>query len=220
MGKLKDQLFSGFSGRIGNLVFYQVNGETLVRRKPGKRTTPTTTLQNYHQEAFGLVLQFLAPLKRELKIGFGEFEKGAKRGIDRAKSWMLKNAILPTNGIPKVIPEKVKVSAGDLTPAKDCVFTKLEPNRIRIQWEANSWDGSARDSDKAFVVVYDIKQQRVCSILGAVYRKDGGQILDIPWSMGSGNPASSETYLYFSFYAEKSSGTVFSDSVCLGKVED
>lgn len=218
MGKLTNEFFNGFSGKIGNLLFYQVRGETLVRRKPGKRNSPTTMLQTYHQQAFALVLQFLSPMKNELKIGFGEFEKGAKRGIDRAKSLMLKNAILPADGVPIVVPEKVKVSSGDLTPVKGGLFTKLEDGKFRIDWEQNSWDGSARDSDKTFVVVYDSKERRVFSVQGAAYRRDGRQLVEMPWTMEPSEAGTSEVFLYFSFYADRGNSTVFSDSVCLGKL--
>lgn len=218
MGKLTDNLFSGFSGRIGNVLFYQVNGQTFVRKKPGARTSPTTRLQTYHQAAFALVQKFLSPVSKELEIGFGEFRKGAKRGIDRAKSLMLKNAVLPTEGVPVLLPEKMIVSSGDLTPPQGGICTKLESGKYSIQWVQNSWVGSARDSDKSFVVVYDTLACRVFSVQGARYRKDKSQLVELPWSLSNTGPSGSGVYLYFSFYSERKGKKVFSDSVCLGQL--
>lgn len=215
MGKVTDGLLGGISGKVGNLVFYQVNGQTLVRTKPGVGKSSTSSLQNYHQQSFALAQEFLAPLKKELAIGFGAFKIGTKRGIDRAKSILLKNAIYPSEGIPVLQPTKVQVSSGDLTGMSGGILTEMAPLHFRIDWTVNSWDGSARDEDKTFVVVYDTKERRVFSIQGASYRKDGYQELQLPW--GSINENSS-IYIYFSFYSERSGKTEFSDSQCLGRI--
>lgn len=216
MGKVTDGLLGGISGKVGNLVFYQVNGETLIRTKPGAATGSNSSLQTYHQKAFALAQDFLSPLKKEIAIGFGAYKIGTKRGIDRAKSLLLKNAIYPMDGIPVLQPEKVLVSSGDLTEARGALLTMMEPGRFRIEWTVNSWDGSARDGDKTFVVIYDTVEPRVFSIQGARYRKDGFQELEFPWTIVG---ASSSVYIYFSFYAERTGKTEFSDSVCVGRIE-
>lgn len=215
MGKVTDGLLGGISGKVGNLVFYQVNGQTLVRTKPGVGTGISSSLQNYHQQSFALAQEFVSPLKKELAIGFGTFKIGTKRGIDRAKSLILKNAIYPTEGVPVLQPQKALVSSGDLTGVSGALLTETEPGQFRIEWTVNSWDGSARDGDKTFVVVYDTVEPRVFSIQGASYRKDGYQEVQLPW--GSINE-SAAVYVYFSFYSERSGKTEFSDSVCLGRI--
>ncbi|MEB2778487.1 DUF6266 family protein [Algoriphagus sp. D3-2-R+10] len=218
MGKVTDDLHSGFSGKVGNLIFYQVNGQTLIRTKPGQRTGNTTPLQTYHQEAFALVQQFLSPLKKELAIGFDAYRKGAKRGIDRAKSLMLKNAIYPLDGAPVLQPEKMLVSSGDLTGVRDAFLTDLGSGKFTIEWTSNSWDGSARDSDMTFVVVYDTVHQRVFSVQGLRYRKDGYQEIQLPWLTFDSGTEVPGVYVFFSFYSERSEKSMFSDSICLGKI--
>ncbi|MFC5623624.1 DUF6266 family protein [Algoriphagus winogradskyi] len=215
MGKVTDGLLSGISGKVGNLVFYQVNGETLIRTKPGVGGGSSSPLQTYHQKAFSLVQEFLSPVKKEIAIGFAAYKIGTKRGIDRAKSLLLKNAIYPIEGIPVLQPEKVLVSSGDLTAVSGAVLTTTEPGRFRIEWRVNSWDGSARDGDKTFVVLYDTEEPRVFSIQGEGYRKDGFQEVQFPWVSIEG----AAVYVYFSFYSERSGKTEFSDSVCLGRIE-
>lgn len=216
MGKVTDGLLGGISGKVGNLVFYQVNGETLIRTKPGAGGGSSSSLQTYHQQAFALAQDFLSPLKKEIAIGFAAYKKGSKRGIDRAKSLLLKNAIYPIEGIPVLQPDKVLVSSGDLTGVRGALLTMTEPGKFRIEWTVNSWDGSARDGDKTFVVIYDTVEPRVFSIQGGRYRKDGFHELELPWTIVG---ASSSVYVYFSFYAERSGKIEFSDSVCLGRIE-
>ena len=216
MGKVTDGLLGGISGKVGNLVFYQVNGETLIRTKPGIGAGINSSLQTYHQKAFALAQDFLSPVKKEIAIGFGAFKIGTKRGIDRAKSLLLKNAIYPMDGIPVLQPEKVLVSSGDLTGVSGALFTEIESGKFRIEWTVNSWDGSARDGDKTFVVIYDTREPRVFSILGESYRKDGYQEVQLPWASLGKHAA---IYVYFSFYSERSGKTMFSDSVCLGRIE-
>ncbi|PZX49967.1 hypothetical protein LV84_04157 [Algoriphagus ratkowskyi] len=215
MARVTDGLLGGISGKIGNLVFYQVNGQTLVRTKPAGGRSSTSSLQSYHQQAFALAQEFLSPLKMELAIGFVAFKIGTKRGIDRAKSLLLKNAIYPSEGIPVMHPTKAQVSSGDLTGASGAVFSASRPDQFRIEWTINSWDGSARDEDKTFVVVYDTMDLRVFSIQGGSYRKDGYQEVQVPWSSINENAA---VYVYFSFYSERSGKIEFSDSVCLGRI--
>lgn len=216
MGKVTDGLLGGISGKVGNLVFYQVNGETLIRTRPGATSGSSSPLQNYHQKAFALAQEFLSPLKKELAIGFGAFKIGAKRGIDRAKSLLLKNAIYPNEGVPLLQPEKVQISAGDLSGVEGATFFRIEANRFGIEWTPNSWEGSAREGDQSFLVVYDTVEARVFSLKGASYRKDGFQEFEIPWPSSNPQP---NTYVYFSFYTERSSKVEFSDSICLGKLE-
>lgn len=215
MGKVTEGLLGGISGKVGNLVFYQVNGQTLVRTKPGVGMGTTSSLQNYHQQAFALAQEFLSPLKKEIAIGFGAFKTGTKRGIDRAKSLLLKNAIYPSEGLPLLQPQKVLVSSGDLTGVSGALFTEIESGKFRIEWRVNSWDGSARDGDKTFVVIYDTSEPRVFSIQGEGYRKDGFQDVQLPWS----SIEDAAVYVYFSFYSERSGKIEFSDSVCLGRIE-
>ncbi len=159
--------------------------------------------------------EFLSPLKKELAIGFCAFKIGTKRGIDRAKSLILKNAIYPTEGIPVLQPQKAQVSSGDLTGVSGASLTETERLQFRIEWTVNSWDGSARDADKTFVVVYDTVEPRVFSIQGAGYRKDGYQEVQLPWASINERAA---VYVYFSFYSERSGKMEFSDSVCLGRI--
>ncbi len=214
MGKATDGVLGRISGKVGNLVFYQVNGETLVRVKPGKKGG-RSALQNYNQQAFALVQGFLSPMKRELADGFAAFKIGTKRGIDRAKSLMLRNGIYPQDGVPVLRPHKAMVSSGDLTGVEDGHLGGLEQGSFHIKWAPNSWDGSARDADKSFVVVYDTGAQRVFSVKGEAYRKQGCQVIELPWkSMGEGG-----VFVYFAFYSERSAKDIFSDSVCLGKLE-
>ncbi|MBN7816264.1 DUF6266 family protein [Algoriphagus pacificus] len=215
MGKVTDGLLGGISGKVGNLVFYQVNGETIVRSKQGARSGTSSSLQSYHQQAFALAQEFLSPLKKEIAVGFGAYKIGTKRGIDRAKSLLLKNAIYPTDGVPVLQPGKVLISSGDLTGVSGGLLTEISPGQFRIEWTVNSWDGSARDADKTFLVLYDTKEQRVFSIQGAAYRKEGFQEWEFPWGSRNEN---SVVYVYFSFYSDRKGKTEFSDSICLGRI--
>ncbi|REG77520.1 DUF6266 family protein [Algoriphagus antarcticus] len=218
MAKVTDELMGGFTGKVGNLLFYKVNGQTLVRTKPGASSGKITPLQTFHQKSFGLVQYFMSPIKKELAIGYAAYAKGAKRGIDRAKSLMLKNAIYPLDGEPVLLPERALVSSGELTRAKGALLSVLEAGKFRIDWEPNSWDGSARDSDKTFVVVYDTVARRVFSLQGNKYRKDGSLEVTLPWLLVTPVADASKVFVYFSFYSERSGKIAFSDSVCLGEI--
>jgi hypothetical protein len=108
MGKIENFVLGSFSGRLGNLVIYQLKGKTVVRKRPGKKENfKSSPLQRYYQDCFVLAQRFLLPIEDQLNIGFGQFSIGGKRGIHMAMSWAIKNAMQNENGTAVLIPEKI-----------------------------------------------------------------------------------------------------------------
>ncbi|WP_191321963.1 hypothetical protein [Algoriphagus aquimarinus] len=54
MGIIHSSLLGTINGSMGNLVFYQLNGKTVVRQKPGPRKKPASERQLYQQKAFSI----------------------------------------------------------------------------------------------------------------------------------------------------------------------
>jgi len=73
------------SGRVGNLIYYQMNGKTYARRAPVYKNKPTER-QKLMRENFGIVSKFGSRLLQRMK---GElFHPLATQDYNKARGWM------------------------------------------------------------------------------------------------------------------------------------
>ncbi|WP_192350301.1 DUF6266 family protein [Algoriphagus sp. Y33] len=215
MGKVTDSLLSGITGKVGNLVLYKQKGKTFIKQKATRSAEyKPSKLQLYSNRAFVEVQQFLLPIESVLAIGYERFTSGGKRGIHLAMSWALKHAVENVDGMPRLYPEKVKVCAGDLDLSSELGLMQEEEGTYSISWIAEEL-GRARHSDLCWVLIYHPLSKRYQLIDEGVYRKRG--LLQFTLNP---NINSVGAYVYVSFYRLKKNKTrMFSDSICLGKLE-
>ena len=213
MGKLESSVLGKIKGKLGNLIFYERDGQTLVRKKPDPEKRELSPLQKYHQQVFKIATSFLKPFKEELNFTMSAFEKGGKKGFHQGLSWLLRNGIVHGE-FPKVLPEKLMVSMGTLPGPENPFAARLSEDEFRISWQPNAWEGSAREGDIAYVLIYDSVRQRVAAFRKGSFRKSGSEVVKITWQMEPGE----EVWIYLSFYQEKKGALSFSNSSCLGMV--
>lgn len=213
MGKLEQTVLGKIRGRIGNIVFYELGGQTIVRKRPSSQKKELSDLQKYHQLVFSVANTFLNPLREELNFSLEAFQKGGKKGIHQGLSWLIKNGILHGEE-PEVIPNQVLVSMGSLTGPMGMGANRISDQEIEVKWEPNPWEGSARDSDFTYILIYDSNKKRVFSWKGEAYRRTGSQLIRIPWAI----EIEDQVWVYMAFYQEKNKKRTFSNSVCLGLV--
>lgn len=213
MGIIQSSMLGRITGSMGNLVFYQLNGKTVVRQKPGPRKKPASERQLYQQKAFSIGQKFVTPLRDALNFTLKKKGSSFESGTNRTLSWLIKNAIVPEEKAPVLYPERVKISKGWLV-GMDNPLAAREGASIKITWQANAWQGSAREEDRLFVIAYAPESKRVYTVYEGAYRKSGDQLIELPWS----DPELDKVYIYAAFYAEDGCVREFSDSVCLGKI--
>lgn len=211
----KSPLLENLSGKIGNLIIYQMNGKTVIRQKPDPtKKRKLSPLQLYYQRSFRVCQEFIRPLKRELDFGYQEFFDLGKRGFQLAMSWALKNALENQGNDPVLNPEKIKISRGDLTGCDGASVIRNSATQLQINWVNNSWSGSARETDRVFLVAYHRESEKVISKAEGAFRESGSEILDLPWI----NPLIGEVHVFVAFSQKKSKGLIFSESQYLGRV--
>ena len=213
MGKIEPSLLGKINGKVGNPVIYEMNGQLLVRKNPSFRENKLSDLQKYNNQVFSIANKFLMPFKAELNFTMSAFEKGGKKGFHQGLSWLLRNGIVHGE-FPKVLPEKLMVSMGTLPGPENPFAARLSEDEFRISWQPNAWEGSAREGDIAYVLIYDSVRQRVAAFRKGTFRKSGLEVVKIPWQMEPGE----EVWIYLSFYQEKKGALSFSNSSCLGMV--
>ncbi|MFC3417368.1 DUF6266 family protein [Algoriphagus hitonicola] len=103
MGNLPPKNLFFPQGKIGNLVFYSMNGKTVVRTRPSgthRNKTHPSPLQLLQREKLKTINRFLKPLKRVLDFGYQEYLTQRKKESIWPMPNLIIRAIIPS-GNPK-----------------------------------------------------------------------------------------------------------------------
>lgn len=181
MAILKEGVHGPFSGKIGSIVGYQLNGQNIIRTVPvviKRKPSPLTQINRARMKA---VSQFLRPLKQIIDFGYKNVApKGSRVGpFQTAQSHTFKHAIdYDDHTVPYVNPEKVLVFRGNHTP----------PPRLEVEREENllhlTWDAESCITVKALLIaVAYIPEEKV------VWFEEGGAKASqgaYTWNLGAG----------------------------------
>ncbi|MGK6352024.1 DUF6266 family protein [Parapedobacter sp. DT-150] len=210
MAIAKQGINGPFSGKIGSVVGYELNGQP-VMRSVGRRKRPFSELELLNQAKMKVVSKFLGPIQPFVKFGYQrEAPPGSRVGpFQLAQSYVRKNAVdLDDERIPFVNPEKVLVTKGKLEPPLNSTVER-EGNQLTIRWEQSGRGGL---TDRLVVLLYDGNMFRYFQELGAE-RREGVDILEVQQLRAKTNPI----HVYAAFR-----NTMFdeiSDSVYCGVIE-
>lgn len=137
MAILKEGINGPFSGKVGSIVGYQLNGQTIIRGLPSNVKGKPTELALINRGKMKAVSKFLTPLKPVIKFGYKYLAPAGSRvgPFQTAQSYHFKNAIdFDENTVPYVNPEKALMFRGDLTPLQN-VEVKRENDILEFNWD-------------------------------------------------------------------------------------
>jgi hypothetical protein len=160
MARVANTLLNGIQGTMGDMIFYQINGVTYTRRKPGRRTNAQkkrmkkSPLNERSQGMFAMVQQYLKTLRRAIAFGYQEHTVGASLPYHACVSYTRKNCFALDGRDYRIDPALIKVSCGSLMPPEGAKAEKVGEG-ILFTWRNNSWISSARPWDQAFIVIHD-----------------------------------------------------------------
>lgn len=203
-------------GEIGTLVFYTLNGKTVVRSKPGsnhKNKNNPSPLQLIQREKLKTINAFLKPIKRALDFGFQEFLTQSKKGMHCAYSEINTKGYNHTRE-SKIDPAFLRVSKGNLLGPENPQVHRAS-NSIEITWSDNSTEGKAQPTDEAFVLCYCPEEAKYIWTEKSVRRKSGQATIELDEVKSS---MTWHVYLAFSQMNIKTKNYILSDSVYLGLV--
>jgi hypothetical protein len=143
MGRSKDALFGGFSGRLGNVVGCYRYGRYYLRTLPERVNQPDTPAQLAQRMRFRLVQEYLSPFRGFLKFGFTACATG-RSAYSAAMSYNLRHAIAGEYPGLAVDPQHVLLSRGTL-PAAEGVALAVDNGKLKFSWTAQG-DADARDN--------------------------------------------------------------------------
>jgi hypothetical protein len=154
MAKFTQGINGPFYGKVGTVVGYMWKGIPVMRALPTTRTKPFTPKELNQQAKFRLMNWFLRPLKDLLKVTFAHLA-GQMSSFNKAFSYNIKNGISGVGADLAIDYTMVLISRGDLPKAESGAVRSPSPGILEFNWNDNSGKGKARNTDKAFVAVFE-----------------------------------------------------------------
>lgn len=178
MGSLKEGVFGGFLGRVGNVVGSKWKDIYYIKSRPAIYNDAKTKSQLKQRGRFSVVMEFMKTITPFIRIGFQSHASGRLTAFNSAMSYNMKNAVqVASQGVELDYPN-VLVSRGDLDAATGIQAEVIE-GELRVSWDAGL-SGSARTDDIPIMVVHNRAKKESLYTLNAGKRGDETVILPLP----------------------------------------
>lgn len=193
MGKVKNGLHGTFTGKVGNMVYYVLNGEN-VCREIGENLKPPTEKQLKTRAEIKMVSEFLSSLSAFIKVGFNPEALGVGHnphniGMKYNRNYIIKG----TYPNLEIAYDKVVVSRGFLKPVKNFVAVQTA-DFIKYSWETNPQMAWPESTDQVMMLAYFVESKKIVYKLFGNSRLSGSDELQIPESLVG---EQMETYISF-----------------------
>ncbi|RZM18885.1 MAG: hypothetical protein EOO88_39585 [Pedobacter sp.] len=195
-------------GRIGNMVYYDLNGQN-VGRQIGRITTPPTENQLRNWEVMKLVPAFLKSVLEFINLGFSIEQLGTTSNSYNV-AMKLNVTQIVTGDYPNLYIDysKVILSKGILKPAQNPT-AEMEAEAIRFSWDTNPQMPWEESTDQVMMLAYFPEQKKVFYTLFGKDRIAGNDSLPIPDDL-----LDQPVYTYISFVA--ANRRKLADSIFIG----
>ena len=210
MGKIKQGILGGLSGKVGNVIGANWKGIDYLRIKPSSVANPRTPGQVDQRSKFSTVLRFLQPMTDFLKVTFRQYASGMTQ-FNAAMSYNLNNAVTGVFPDFAIDYPNALVSRGNLTTPADGAATSTTAAELDLTWTDNSGTGSAMATDKALIVAINAVRGEAVFTTAGPARSAGSALLNLPVEYSGEN-----LEVYLGFISED--GSKVSNSVYLGSV--
>lgn len=173
MAILSKSAYGHPNGKIGNMVFYMLNGQA-VCRLIGKQGKPSTKqLANY--QAMKVTMDLVRPMKEFIANSFELEARGTvKNAHNLAVSYNKRQALTGEYPNIRVDFSKVMLSYGELPGARDFRISKIEDG-LTLSWNPESYMGGHDLDDILMIQLYYPLRKRGKSLLNAS-RRDSGKL--------------------------------------------
>jgi len=164
-------MFGGFTGRLGNVVGYTLNGKP-VARTIGTITKPPTIPQMAVRQRMGLVTKVLSNMLGFINVGFELAVIGTSRNpYNEATSDNFKLATIGEYPDITLDYSKLLVSKGNLPPAENAVVNIL-PDGIEFTWTVPADIDWNSYNDRSMLLIYYPESGEMIYILSGAQRRE------------------------------------------------
>ncbi len=195
----------GSSGRVGNIITYQMYGQSYMRSLPGQYNDKKSEKQLAQRQKMQLVNGFLGPYTDVLRITFQQEAVGRSPYL-AAKSYNLLNAIVGEYPNQSIDYTKALVSIGSVPLPTEASVERTNEGLI-FRWHD---DGKGNSSDTIMVIATLQGQNSTYFKQTGVERCDEAYL----WRVGEVSNEKYDVWLVFRDYKERG----FSNSLWLGLI--
>lgn len=167
---------NNIKGAIGNLIFYESQGQMLVRTKPSRVKNPQTPAQQQHRMRFAAASRFLKPFRDVVNETFTTFA-GKKNGYSAAMSYNMAFAMKGAYPDVAIDHNLTMISYGNAVLPKGLSLGK-NGDFFELKWETATAEG-AHAHDRVILVLCGNNWHRALQLDGAE-RKAGSCMFKIP----------------------------------------
>lgn len=164
MAILNDGINGGFTGKVGTVVGYQLNGKWVIRSLPKssiKNRVGTSKQQNCRHK-FVQMQHFLSRVLGFIRVGFNlEARAGQMSAHNAAKSY---NMIHAFDDAGTIDYSKVRLTQGIL-PGPQNAAVQVSPKGLRFTWENSYEENTERAYDQVMLMAFNGKK-RACMLSG------------------------------------------------------
>lgn len=204
MGKIKQGILGGFSGKVANVVGSSWKGIAVMKSLPLSVANPKTAAQILQRNRFKLLVGFaatmLSTIVKPLWDRFAQKMSGFNDFVSNNFDIFFDGSANPN--LTKVIISKGKMLAPTITSVQD-----TEPGEISVTFESDPSDPYALGSDQVFLAAIDVVNNKAFTLSAGEYtRVDSPLTIELP----TGLDANHNHYVYMAFRRED--GTIVSDT--------
>lgn len=169
-------LFGDFSGKIGNLVVYQMNGKTIVRTRPSVKHKAATGKRKQYQEDFSFLMKLMQATSDYIKIGFKELAVNSTT-FRKALSSNLKKyrGLQRPSGL-----EWLDLSIGERAGVQNFAVSLLTETKIKYKWGEAEAGLPFDKNDAVMAMVLNTKTLLSTKIFYSARRENYGLEIDAP----------------------------------------
>lgn len=198
-----------FNGKIGNLVFYMLNGIPVVRRI-GRAGKPSKAQLSNHS-AMAVTAKLLRSMKDFIKLGYGLQAKGTPQNAHNlATSYHKKHALTGVYPDIKVDYSKVLLSQGVLPLADDLKIVKTATG-LEISWNPDHGKDEKSYDDSVMIMLCHPESNSGHEYLNIARRSEGKCFIGL-----GARDINQQIEAYIAF--RSSDGEKISDSAYLGNL--
>ncbi|MCD0486959.1 DUF6266 family protein [Pedobacter sp. MC2016-14] len=196
MAILKNGIFGGFTGKVGNMVGYEAGGKFLVKSAPKKSTLPPTEKQINHRAKFKLMIGFLTIIRDFISVGFNT-AKREHTAMNMAMRHNLKNAVTGLGPDFAIDYPLLMISMGNLPIASFPTAEYTGDSQLQFSWVNDQSNQHCSWLDELNIMVYNEAKNEFLIWKGEARRKDQICKLKLPEDF-----IGDELHCYFYFINE------------------
>jgi len=178
MGRLKYGINGPIVGKVGTVVGSSWRGIDYVKSLP-KRKKPPTENEKINRFIFAKTQNWLQPIAGFLKVGFKDYTP-TNQGVNAAKSYLYKNALIKDGYDSVIDPSKMMVSYGDLPLVENLQMELNSENELLVTWNADEIRSEEKEpDDQVMILAYNVDKKDAYFTISGQFRKTGSDKLDL-----------------------------------------